>query len=73
MNWDAIGAVGELIGAIAILITLVYLAFQIKVMRDMNEKLAIDSTYSKFNAVRQSVFENPELASLFSKWSQQSR
>ena len=65
MNWDAIGAVGELIGAIAVLITLVYLAVQIKAMRDMNKKMAIDGTYSKFNEVRQSIFENPELASLF--------
>ena len=65
MNWDAIGAVGELIGAIAVLITLVYLAGQIKAMRDMNKKIAIDGTYSKFNDMRQSVFENPEVAGLF--------
>jgi hypothetical protein len=38
MNWDAIGAVGELIGAIAVLITLVYLAVQIKAMRDLNKR-----------------------------------
>ena len=30
MNWDAIGAIGELIGALAVLITLIYLAAQIK-------------------------------------------
>lgn len=30
MNWDAIGAVGELIGAVAVLITLIYLALQIR-------------------------------------------
>ena len=64
MNWDAIGAVGELIGAIAVLITLVYLAIQIKAMRDMNRKIAIDGTYTKFNDMRQSLFQNPEVASL---------
>ena len=30
MNWDAIGAIAEMLGAIAVLITLVYLAFQLK-------------------------------------------
>ena len=30
MNWDAIGAVGEIIGAIAVVVTLFYLARQIK-------------------------------------------
>ena len=31
MNWEALGAVGEIIGAIAILVTLYYLAKQIKI------------------------------------------
>lgn len=30
MNWDAIGALGELIGALVVLITLIYLAVQIR-------------------------------------------
>ena len=28
MNWDALGAIGELIGAVAVLLTLIYLAIQ---------------------------------------------
>jgi len=30
VNWDAIGAVGEILGAVAVLITLLYLATQIR-------------------------------------------
>jgi len=30
MNWDALGAIGEVVGAFAVVATLVYLAFQIK-------------------------------------------
>jgi hypothetical protein len=30
VNWDAIGAVGELLGSIAVLVTLVYLAIQVR-------------------------------------------
>ena len=28
MNWDALGAIAEMIGAIAVLVTLVYLTLQ---------------------------------------------
>jgi len=34
MNWDAIGAAGELVGAVAVLITVIYLAIQIRHTRD---------------------------------------
>ena len=30
MNWDAIGAVGEVVGAAAVVVTLAYLAVQIR-------------------------------------------
>jgi hypothetical protein len=30
MNWDAIGAIGEIVGAIAVVVSLVYLAIQIR-------------------------------------------
>jgi len=30
MNWDAIGAIAEVIGALAVLITLAYLAVQVR-------------------------------------------
>ena len=31
MNWDAIGAIGELVGALAVFLTLIYLATQIRI------------------------------------------
>ena len=30
MNWDAIGAIGEIIGALAVVVSLIYLAGQIR-------------------------------------------
>jgi hypothetical protein len=30
MNWDAIGAIGETVGAVAVIATLFYLAVQIR-------------------------------------------
>lgn len=30
MNWDAIGAVGEILGALGVIVTLAYLAIQVR-------------------------------------------
>ena len=38
MNWDALGAIGEIIGAVAVLATLYYLAAQIKMQNHELEK-----------------------------------
>ena len=34
MNWDAVGALGEIIGALAVIFTLIYVAAQVKHARD---------------------------------------
>ena len=38
MNWDALGAISEIIGAVAVLVTLFYLAAQIKMQNRELEK-----------------------------------
>ena len=43
MNWDAVGAVGELVGAVAVVATLVYLARQVQAS---NRTSAIESRVS---------------------------
>ena len=46
MNWEAIGAIGEILGAVAVLATLVYLAVQVRYTRDawqrQNERDMLD-------------------------------
>jgi len=44
MGWDAIGAIGELLGSIGVLVTLVYLAIQI---RQNTDSLAENRKYAK--------------------------
>ena len=65
MNWDAIGAVGELLGALAVLITLFYLARQIiqntEEIRSANYHGVTDS----FNELNLAVAKNPDLARVF--------
>ena len=47
MNWDAISAIGELIGAVAVVITLLYVAVQIK---QNTEFLSAQTAYNYFKA-----------------------
>ena len=48
MDWNAIGAIGEIIGALAVFLTLVYLALQIRQntkSMDESKRLALAQTY----------------------------
>lgn len=42
MNWDAIGAIGEIIGATAVFLTLAYLALQIRQSTKAIQASAVD-------------------------------
>ena len=71
MNWEALGAIGEIIGAAAVLITLVYLAVQIRQntrqIGDSTRALRLtsrDTTQQAFSRWRHFVSE-PEAADLY--------
>lgn len=54
MNWDAIGAIGELVGAAAVVITLLYVAAQIRVAKSV----AVDANrLNRSNGVIQATLE----------------
>ena len=72
MNWDAIGAVGEIIGAIAVVVSLIYLAAQIRQnSNQVSEQIralelqAYDTTATTFTNFRTTIASNPQLASLW--------
>ena len=72
MNWEAIGAIGELLGGAGVILTLVYLAFQI---RQNTRQLVQNETSARAAAVnasvnvlwesRRSVYENAELTKIW--------
>lgn len=66
MNWDAIGAVGEIIGAIAVVVSLAYLGVQIRIQ---NRESRIASVHEVLEGFRTeiSAFRNAELAELLAK------
>ena len=67
MNWEAIGAIGEGLGAIGVIVTLVYLVGQV---RTSNRLLRADSERSSTESMNQTALklaENRDLQELFSQ------
>ena len=52
MNWEAIGAIGEILGASAVVLTLIYLAVQI---RAQNRESRISSVHETTGAIRNAM------------------
>ncbi len=44
MNWEAIGAIGEIAGAIGVIVTLMYLAIQLRQNTNASQVAAIQSS-----------------------------
>ena len=67
MNWNAIGAVGEILGAIAVVATLFYLAGQIK---HANRESQSNVAWAITNALNQfagRITSSPEVASIWKR------
>lgn len=68
MNWDAVSAVGEVLGAIAVIVTLLYLAVQVRQARMAQRLDSVRTNRNErrefFTAVRDSPYLPPILAKL---------
>ncbi len=64
MNWEAIGAVGEILGAIAVLVTLLYLAAQIRQNSEFVKAATYHSTMRARNEFNFAIATTPELSAL---------
>ncbi len=67
MNWEAIGAVGEVIGGIAVIATLVYLAMQIREYRLGMSSATFHSTMQGFNHLNAMIGAEPSLAEVLER------
>jgi hypothetical protein len=67
MNWDAIGAVGEILGAVAVLATLVYLAIQVRYTRDAWQRQNERDMLKGITQSSQLIVEQPEMAQILWK------
>lgn len=67
MNWEAVGAIGELVGSLVVLLTLIYLAIQVKHSgrtADITAASLLASTWSNFQS---RMSQNESLARAMSK------
>jgi len=65
MNWDAIGAIGEVIGAVAVVVTLLYVARQIHQANAQTQARARYSFIDAYGRMNSSITESKEVASIF--------
>jgi hypothetical protein len=70
VNWEAVAAVGEILGAIAVLVTLVYLAVQIKQNTSAVATATYESVMTGFNDINIIVASQPIVASLLARGTQ---
>ena len=66
MNWEAVGAIGEVLGAVGVIITLVYLAFQIR-QNTRGLRLTARQTLTHQNTDFVKMLLRPDIADLFAK------
>ena len=67
MNWEPITAISEIVGAIAVIVTLVYLARQIAMSNKFAEAEAWRSRFSEFTSLNAAYGVNPAFYHAMSK------
>ena len=65
MNWDAIGAIGEIIGAGAVVISLMYLASQIRIQNRESKNSTIVQLTEQWNALLTFTSQSDEQAKVW--------
>ena len=64
MNWEAISAIGELVGAIAVIVTIGYLAIQIRQNTSALRAVATQGVTDEAASIYQTLCTDPELATI---------
>jgi hypothetical protein len=65
MNWDAISAVSQLIGSVAVVLSVLYLAVQLRSSTRVAPVAAMDAAAAALRDVTKPLMENAELARLW--------
>jgi hypothetical protein len=70
MNWEAIGTVAEVIGAVAVVLSLIYVAAQIKHNTEVSRAHSINQINSQYGALMSQIALNEDLARIYRKATQ---
>jgi hypothetical protein len=65
VNWEAISAIGQLVGALAVVISLIYLASEVRRNTRASQLAATRSTSDAFNRWSQQIAEHPHLTDVY--------
>ena len=65
MNWDAIGAIGEIVGATAVVISLMYLAVQVRIQNKESKNATIVQLTEQWNALLTFTSQSDEQATVW--------
>ena len=68
MNWDALGTIAEIVSAVAILLTLIYLAVQIRQAKVATLGQIVQSRTSEFNVLTGTLDRLPNVDALFRRF-----
>ena len=65
MNWEMISAIGQMLGAIGVIISIVYLAAQIRNQNKESQRAAMNVLTTHWSDLNRTLVENPEMAVLW--------
>jgi hypothetical protein len=67
MDWDAVAAIGEAVGALAVVISVIYLALLVRENTRTSIENMVQDTVKEFSRVEQAIATAPDLASIVAK------
>ena len=67
MNWEAIGAIGEIVGALSVVVSLIYLARQMRTSNKLARSEAFRNANSQVNAINTTFGTDPTFHQTFRK------
>jgi heme/copper-type cytochrome/quinol oxidase subunit 1 len=65
MNWKMISAIGQMLGAIGVIISIVYLAAQIRNQNKESQRQAMHVLTTHWSDLNRTLVENPEMTVLW--------
>ena len=67
MNWEAIGAIGETLGSLVVIASVIYLALQLRQTNDISRFNTAKELLSRFNEINSHLVSDQSLRKLLSK------
>ena len=68
MNWDAIGSVAELLGAAGVIVSLLYLSYQIRINTKTVKAEATQTTYTGWSDFNYELSKHPNALEIDRIW-----